>query len=68
MSGFLSGSAVVGSIVYPPVMGFLSVSVGLTVAMLGTVVLAFVSAGALVLVSRQPVAEPRGMHESPADA
>lgn len=68
VSGFLSGSAVVGSIVYPPVMGFLSVSVGLTIAMLGTVVLAFVSAGALVLVGRQPVAEPGRMRGSPADA
>ena len=68
VSGFLSGSAVVGSIIYPPVMGFLSVSVGLTIAMLGTVVLAFVSAGALVLVSRQPVAEPGPMQPWPADA
>ncbi len=58
VSGFLGGSAVVGSIIYPPVMGFLSVTVGLTIAMLGTVVLAFACAGALVLVSRQPVAEP----------
>ncbi len=58
VSGFLGGSAVVGSIIYPPIMGFLSVTVGLTVAMLGTVVLAFACAGALVLVSRQPVAEP----------
>ena len=49
-------------------MGFLSVSVGLTIAMLGTVVLAFVSAGALVLVSRQPVAEPERMQPSAADA
>ena len=68
VSGFLSGSAVVGSIIYPPVMGFLSVSVGLTIAMLGTVVLAFVSAGALVLVSRQPVAEPERMQPRAADA
>jgi fucose permease len=58
VSGFLGGSAVVGSIIYPPIMGFLSVTVGLTIAMLGTVVLAFACAGALVLVSRQPVAEP----------
>ena len=58
VSGFLGGSAVVGSIIYPPIMGFLSVTVGLTVAMLGTVLLAFACAGSLVLVSRQPVAEP----------
>jgi fucose permease len=52
VSGFLSSAAVVGSIVYPPVMGFLSVSVGLTVAMLGTVLLGLASAGALLLVGR----------------
>jgi fucose permease len=52
VSGFLSSAAVVGSIVYPPVMGFLSVSVGLTVAMLGTVLLGLASAGALMLVGR----------------
>ena len=54
VSGFLGGSAVVGSIIYPPIMGFLSVTVGLTVAMLGTVVLAFACAGALVMVDRRP--------------
>jgi MFS transporter, FHS family, glucose/mannose:H+ symporter len=58
VSGFLGGSAVVGSIIYPPIMGFLSVTVGLTIAMLGTVLLAFACAGSLVLVSRQPVTEP----------
>jgi MFS transporter, FHS family, glucose/mannose:H+ symporter len=57
VSGFLGGSAVVGSIVYPPIMGFLSVTVGLTAAMLGTVLLAFACAGALVLVHRRPVDE-----------
>jgi hypothetical protein len=35
-------------------MGFLSVSVGLTVAMLGNVALGLVCLGALVLVGRQP--------------
>jgi fucose permease len=50
VSGFLGGSAVIGSIVYPPVMGLLSVTVGLTVAMAGNVVLALACAGALVLV------------------
>lgn len=53
VGGVLSGSAVVGSVIYPPVMGFLSVTVGLTVAMLGTVVLGLASAGALVLVGRR---------------
>jgi fucose permease len=52
VSGFLGGTAVTGSIIYPPIMGFLSVSVGLTVAMLGNVVLAIACAGALVLVGR----------------
>ncbi|HEV8545672.1 MAG TPA: MFS transporter [Candidatus Limnocylindrales bacterium] len=52
VSGFLTGSAVVGSVIYPPVMGFLSVTVGLTVAMVGNVILALASAGALLLVGR----------------
>jgi MFS family permease len=54
VSGLLSGAAVTGSIIYPPIMGFLSVTVGLTVAMLGTVVLGLACAGALVLVGRTP--------------
>lgn len=49
VSGFLTGAAVVGSIVYPPIMGFLSVAIGLTVAMFGTAVLALVGGGALYL-------------------
>jgi fucose permease len=53
VGGLLSGAAIVGSIVYPPIMGFLSVTVGLTVAMLGTVVLGLAAAGALVLVGRR---------------
>jgi MFS family permease len=52
VSGFLAGCAVAGSVVYPPVMGFLSVSVGLTVAMLGNVVLGVLCAAALLLVGR----------------
>ena len=52
VSGFLTGSAVAGSIVYPPVMGFLSVTVGLTVAMVGNVILSLACAAALVLVGR----------------
>jgi fucose permease len=47
VSGFLTGAAVIGSIVYPPVMGFLSVTVGLVIAMFGAAVLALVGAGAL---------------------
>lgn len=52
VSGFLTGSAVAGSIIYPPVMGFLSVTIGLTVAMVGNVVLALACAAALVVVGR----------------
>jgi fucose permease len=55
VSGFLGGTAVSGSIIYPPVMGFMSVSVGLTVAMLGNAVLALAAAGALILVGRSEV-------------
>ncbi len=50
VSGFLGGTAVIGSLIYPPVMGLLSVTVGLSVAMLGNVVLALACAAALVLV------------------
>ena len=52
VSGFLGGCGVIGSIIYPPIMGFLSVTVGLTVAMLGNVVLVVACAVALVLVGR----------------
>ncbi len=52
VSGFLAGTAVIGSIVYPPVMGFMSVTIGLSVAMLGSAVLGYVSAAALVLSGR----------------
>jgi fucose permease len=50
--------AIIGSIVYPPTMGFLSVTVGLTVAMLGTALLAIACALALMVfgrVTRPPV-------------
>ncbi len=40
IGGSLAGMAVIGSIVYPPAMGFMSVTVGLTVAMLGGALLA----------------------------
>ncbi len=48
VGGSLIGMAVVGSTVYPPLMGFLSVTVGLTVAMLGTVALGVASGCALL--------------------
>lgn len=53
VSGFLGATSVAGSVVYPPVMGFLSVTVGLTVAMLGTAVLGFACAAALVVARGQ---------------
>jgi fucose permease len=53
VSGLLTGVAVIGAVVYPPVMGFLSVDVGLAAAMLGTGLLGLACAGAL-LVARRP--------------
>jgi fucose permease len=65
VSGLLTGFGVVGGTVYPPLMGVLSVTVGLTVAMFGNVVLGLVCAGALALFSRQP---PRAVAVEPASA
>ena len=52
IGGSLVGMAVIGSVVYPPAMGFLSVTIGLTAAMLGNVLLALACAVALVVFSR----------------
>jgi fucose permease len=52
VSGFLTGSSVIGAIVYPPLMGLVSVSYGLTPAMLGTAGLGFCCAIALLLLRR----------------
>lgn len=52
VGGYVTTAAVVGGIGFPTLMGFLSVTVGLTVAMLGTVILGLASAGALVLAGR----------------
>lgn len=57
VGGSLTGLAVIGATLYPPAMGFLSVSVGLTVAMLGNVVLAL--ACALALGAFATVVPPR---------
>ena len=57
VSGFLAGMAVIGSIIYPPFMGFLSVEVGLGPAMTGAAILAFISGVALLLVARARAAE-----------
>jgi len=56
VSGFLSGFAVIGAILYPPVMGFVSVGVGLGAAMTGAAVLALVCAIVLFAIGR---ADPR---------
>ena len=48
VGGSLTGMAIFGSTLYPPAMGFLSVSIGLTAAMLGNVLLALACAVALV--------------------
>lgn len=52
VSGILVGLAVVGGIVYPPAMGFISVSYGLPIAMLGAAALSGACALALLLVTR----------------
>ena len=64
VSGFLSGSAVIGAILYPPLMGFISVEAGLSVAMIGAAILAFACAAVLFAVGRRstrlsPVASSR---------
>ena len=52
VGGSLAFAAVVGSVVYPPAMGFMSVTVGLAVAMGGAALLA-AACGALLLVVRR---------------
>ena len=54
VSGILVGLAVVGGIVYPPAMGFISVSFGLSVAMLGAAAMSGACSLALLLVARFP--------------
>ena len=56
VSGFLAGIAVIGAIFYPPIMGFVSVGVGLQAAMLGAAALALVCA-VVLLLARSAVAE-----------
>jgi fucose permease len=53
IGGYLAGAAVVGGISYPPVMGFLSVTIGLPAAMVGTAVLAILAGGALTRIRRR---------------
>jgi MFS transporter, FHS family, glucose/mannose:H+ symporter len=52
VGGTLVGFAVVGSTVYPPAIGFLSVTVGLPIAMAGNALLCIVGAGALAAFGR----------------
>jgi fucose permease len=56
VTGFLSGTAVIGAIVYPPVMGFVSVGAGLGAAMLGAAGLVLACGVVLVVVARRPEA------------
>jgi len=53
IGGYLAGAAVAGGITYPPVMGFLSVTVGLPAAMAGTGALAILAALVLVPLRRR---------------
>lgn len=53
VGGALTGMAVFGSTIYPPAMGYLSVTVGLQVAMLGNAVLALACVTALVAFGRR---------------
>jgi MFS transporter, FHS family, glucose/mannose:H+ symporter len=52
VAGMLSSAAVVGGLIYPPVMGFMSNTVGLGVAMIGAGILVLACAAALFLVRR----------------
>jgi len=56
VAGLMVAASVVGSVVYPPLMGVMSVSVGLPVAMLGAAALALACALALAAVGRMPPA------------
>ena len=54
VSGLIVASSVVGAVLYPPLMGVLSVTVGLPLAMLGTAVVVIACGGALALAGRAP--------------
>jgi fucose permease len=59
MSGILSAAGIVGSLAYPPLMGVMSVTVGLSIAMLGIAVLSGGAAAALAVVGRISPSERR---------
>jgi fucose permease len=48
VSGLLTGAAVLGGLVYPPVIGFISVTAGIAIGLLGAGLLALGAAAALV--------------------
>ena len=52
VGGFVTGAAVFGSVLYPPVMGFMSVNVGLAAAMIGAGVLSLACTGSLLAARR----------------
>ncbi|MBI3749318.1 MAG: MFS transporter [Chloroflexi bacterium] len=52
VGGFMAGASVVGSSLYPPIMGFMSVSVGLAAAMLGAGLLSLAGAVSLLAARR----------------
>ncbi len=53
VGGYMAGAAVVGGISYPPVMGLLSVTVGLPAAMIGSGGLALITGVTLLLLARR---------------
>ncbi len=55
MSGILSAAGIAGSLAYPPLMGVISVTAGLPIAMAGTAFFGASAAVALVIVGRMPV-------------
>ena len=65
VGGSLTGMAVVGSTIYPPAMGFLSVTVGLAVAMLGTALMTIACVFALVAFGRVTQRLARGGAAAP---
>jgi fucose permease len=52
VSGILTGASVIGSIVVPPLMGFLSEAVGMQALMLAAAAMSAACAGALILNGR----------------
>jgi fucose permease len=61
VTGFLAGFALIGGIIYPPVMGFVSVGAGLGAAMLGAAALVFACGVVLAVVARRPEAIPEAV-------